>query len=852
VSDSTRTLVGVRLLVYLYLRRLRVHATQELLAGVGVSIAVALVFAVVAASSSITSSASEVVRTVTGPAKLQLRARGPEGFTERDLPRVERLPGVVEAAPLLEQPASLIAPAGKRVTVTIAGATPSLPRLDGLSATLPSKAFAYNGIDLSETTAKALGITRRSLMGHVSVVVELRGRSTLLPVSAVLGPEAAGALAQAQIAIMSLQILQELAGMPGRISRILVQSERGREPAVSDELRSLAAGRINVAPSNQDVAVLHQALQPGNQASDLFAGLSGLLGFLLAFNAMLLTVPERREAIADLRLDGAAHGTIVQMVLFEAVCLGILASAVGLVGGYLLALGVFHQPSPGYLTQAFTLGTSVHIGVEPVVLALGGGVVAMCLASLIPLLDLRSRRTIDAVFSEREQAGVLTTGVQRRLMLPALVLLLVAGGLFAWLPRAALFSCVLLALATVLAVPAALGGILRLSRRLGSNGRILPLALSSLQATTLRSLALVATGAVALFGSVALGGSRDDLLGGLHAFARTYVDDASIWVLNPHDTAGTNTFQQDHHQTRIRSLPGVANVEAFQSEFATMGSRRIWLIARPANASTALLKSQIIEGSPTTTAARMRAGGWIAVSKQVADERHAQLGGTISLPSPAGTASFKLAAITTNFGWTSGVIVMSVRDYAQYWETNAPTALGVQLDPDTPVAPLVRKIADVLGPTSGLEAISAPTREHRFDDIAGEGLAQLGEISYLLIAAAILAMAAALGSSLWQRRQSLAEMRLDGASRSQMRLVLLCEAALLLSAGCVTGALAGICGQFVIDGYLKHVTGFPVAGVATGGRPLELFALVVVAVLLIVSVPAWFASRVPARLALGE
>ena len=47
-----------------------------------------------------------------------------------------------------------------------------------------------------------------------------------------------------------------------------------------------------------------QALRPSGQASALFAIIGALLGFLLAFNAILLTVPERRQAIADLRLSG--------------------------------------------------------------------------------------------------------------------------------------------------------------------------------------------------------------------------------------------------------------------------------------------------------------------------------------------------------------------------------------------------------------------------------------------------------------------------------------------------------------------------------------------------------------------
>jgi ABC-type lipoprotein release transport system permease subunit len=157
-----------------------------------------------------------------------------------------------------------------------------------------------------------------------------------------------------------------------------------------------------------------------------------------------------------------------------------------------------------------------------------------------------------------------------------------------------------------------------------------------------------------------------------------------------------------------------------------------------------------------------------------------------------------------------------------------------------------------LGANSGLEVITAATWSERFDILAGEGLSQLGDISGLLVLAAILAMAAALGSSIWQRRVSLAELLLDGASRRRLRRILLTESLLMLSAGCLAGAIVGIYGQFVIDSYLKHVTGFPVTSIATATRPIEMFALVIAVVLVLVSLPGWRASRVRPTLGLSE
>ena len=74
----------------------------------------------------------------------------------------------------------------------------------------------------------------------------------------------------------------------------------------------------------------------------------------------------------------------------------------------------------------------------------------------------------------------------------------------------------------------------------------------------------------------------------------------------------------------------------------------------------------------------------------------------------------------------------------------------------------------------------------------------------------------------------------------------------MLGAGCLTGALAGIYGQLVLDGYLKRVTGFPLSHLATGMRPLEIFALVLALVLVLVAGPGWIASRVSPSLALED
>jgi len=850
-----RALMRPGALAYLYRRRLRTHGIQELLAGIGIAVAVALVFAVTVTNASIASSASRLVHAVVGPATLQLRARDSRGFDEAALARVEALPGVKQAAPLLEQTATIRAADGRSVTVDVAGTDVSLAVLDGLAHTLPIEALKAGAIGLSKESAHKLAITSpTSASGNpVHVGVTLRGASIPLRVSAVLGPETFGVLSKALVAVMPLSRLQALTGLHARITRILVQPKPGAEAQVRKGLQRIAGGKLTVASAEQDVSLLKQALRAGEQASTFFTAISALLGFLFAFCAMLLTVPERRAAIADLRLVGTRRTALVQMVLFQAGMLGLGASLVGIAAGYVLALGVLH-PSTGYLALAFTLGGGTVIGIKPIALSLAGGILATCLASAVPLADLRAGRALDAVYTER---GVPGNAVSRtlaiRLALAALALIVLRVALVAIRPSLALSTTAILALATVLLVPLVLRLTLDTASMIAKRSTrmtVLPVAVSQLRATTLRSLALAATGAVALFGSVALGGAREDLLRGIRAYAHNYTAGAPIWVGSPSDNQATVDFRDGQLAARIAGTPGVANVAAYQGGFLDMAGRRAWVIAWPAGVPARLIDGQIIHGNSSAATAALRGSGNAVISAQLAQAAHVHVGSILAMPTATGTLALRVVATTTNFGWPPGAIVISSRDYTRAFATNAPTGLGVQPKPGANPEQVAAAIRTRLGAASGLEVLAAPARQARIDSTASEGLGQLGQISTMLIIAAILAMSAALGSAIWQRRSSLAALRLAGVRPSRLRRVLLAESALMLGAGCLTGAIIGIYGEHAIDEYLRQVTGFPVAALAPSGRPLEVLAVVLALTLAIVAIPGWAASNVPATLAL--
>jgi putative ABC transport system permease protein len=841
-------------LLYFYGRRLRTRPIQELLAGVGIAIGVALVFAVQVANTSITDASSAIVHGIAGTASLQLRSRDTTGFDVRLLARVRRLPGVALAAPVLDENASLVGPSGRPVAIDLASAAPSLARLGGnITRSVSTHDLRTPGVILPSATADALGLTVQSARARVSLAV--RGRVTSVPVIAVLGPETLGGLSGAMAAVAPLGFVQKLTGLSGRVTRILVTTKPGRQAAVQRELTALAGGRLTVAPADQEVALLNEAVAPNTEATGFFALVSGIVGLLLAFNAMLLTVPERRRAIADLRMQGVKPFQLVKLLLFQAVCLGVMASLVGLLVGDFLSRTIFHA-TPSYLAVAFPLGTQTVIGLRPLLISFVGGVLVTCVAAAPPLLDLRRSRAVDAVYFEDGEPGQALEGrAHLRLFLAGVAVILATSGLLIIWPSAIVIAIIGLSVATLLAIPLGLQMMLWLAERVASSTsrlNMLTVAVRALRATTVRSLALAATGAIAVFGCVAAEGSHNDLLHGLYRDYSEYVSTAQIWVVNGNDDLATSSFRAPHLPARIASVPGVADVRTYQGGFLDFAGRRIWVIARTADAPAPIPASQLQEGDPVTATTRLRQGGWITVSQQIAEAHHVRTGQMLVLPTPAGAVSYRIAATTTNLGWSSGAIIMNGADYSRAWHTSDPSALEIETAPGADVPAVRRAVQGVLGRDTALMVQTSGERAAQADALARQGLSRMSQITLLLKVAAALAMAAAMGAGIWQRRSSLASLRINSFSPWQLRGVLTYESMLVLGTGAITGAIAGIYGHLLIDRFLRLTTGFPAPFAIEGIYTIQTILLIVIGALLALMIPGYLASQVPPQLALQD
>ncbi len=758
---------------------------------------------------------------------------------------VRALPGVEAAAPSLERRAVLVGPNG-REAIELIGVDVSLAALGG---------SATRDFGPGQLTIRRQGILIPDRLAHLvgahaggTVAMQLGGRTRRVPVATTLSAAQIGPLTGSSVAVAPLGFTQRVSGMPGRVSRILVHAQPDRVASVRAELRQLAAGRLNVGPADAMVQRLRAASVPDDQSTLLFSAISAMIGALFAFNAMLLTMPDRRAFIAELRMQGFTPPQVVGVLAFQAVVLGLVASLAGLALGDALSRTVFHA-RPTYLAFTFPIGTQRIVPASVVVLSIASGLAAALLAMARPLADVFTRQPLDAVHAERGETGEgLDAGLRRRLMLAGLALLACVTVVVALAPRTTIAGVTALALALLLVIPAAFAAAAplldRFARRFSAN--MLLMAVMGARSTMTRSISVAAIASLAVFGSVAIGGARGDLVHGLERGFAEHVGTADLWVTTPGRSLTTDPFSLTPRElARLRAAPEVAAVRVYQGGMLDLPDRRVWLVARPPGDRRIVPATQLVDGDAALAERRLHEHGWATVSQTIADDLHLRLGAPFTLPTPTGALRLRLAATTTNLGWGSGAIVVNTRDYRRGWASTAPSALEIDLAPHVTAAGGRAAVRRVLGPGHALDVQTAAQFDQEFTSFLHGGLTRLSQISTLLVVAAALALAAAMSAAIWQRRRRLAAYKVQGFREPQLRRIVVLEALVVLALGCGLGTLVGVYGHLLGNRWLALTTGFPAAfslQVTQALTTLGVLALVAVA---IVATAGTFAVRVP-------
>ncbi len=843
----------LRTLLIFYRRHLRVQPLRELMAIVGVAAGVALLFAVQVAHRSITGSFEEITSGIAGRATLELAARGPEGFNQSVGEEVERMPRVKAVAPVLQEQVIVVGPKGHRA-VTLLGATEQISALGGGLAQQFERAAEASGrglIALTEPVAHTIGVAPG---GMVTILVG--GRTERLALDAAVPSSKIGPLAESPVAAAPLPIVQSLADLPGRVSRLVIEPKAGQKATLLRSLTNRFGATLNARPITSEARLLGNAAGPETQVALLFSAISIVAGVILAYNALLLASEERRRFIVYLIETGTPDSMIISSLVFDAAILGAVGSVLGLLVGDAISL-IAYRGVPGYIAAAFGVGGQRVIGTSTVLIALGGGMLAAFAAAALPAaVALRA-----GAAAEPEAVG-RTLSLARKLHFSDAVVF-AGGGLIVGIslaasalePQTTVVALVGLAVGLVVCMPMILRQLLRMARAASrrSSDPAARLSVAELRETPTRSVALLATGMVAAFLMVLIGGSVADVQHAVRRGATGLLSSGSLWIKpgGPENVYSTQPFQYTGIQRRLERLSIVRAVLPWRDSFLDLPGRRVWVLGVPTQVHAQIVPSQLVEGSLAAADEHLREGGWAAVSQPVAREAHLHLGDAFTIATPTGHATLRLAATVANYGWLPGAIVINSNEHARLWGSTAATQLSVSLKPGVPSEQGKRTVEAAL---SGGSALTTKTLEEGRSEVVavlGSTLSRLSETTIVVLIATVASVFALMIAALWQRRGRIDSLLAIGMSNGQLTRLIFYESGVVLLAGGLIGLIAGIAGQYLIDGWLRQTTGAPVQFAVAwqlGLRTIAIVGGISIAASVIVAIQA---SRPQPQLALS-
>ncbi len=804
-------MISLRTLLLFYRRHLRVQPLREIMAVVGVAAGVALLFAVQISNSSITGSFEELVHGVAGRATLEVAARSPEGFAAGVGEEIAETPGVRAAAPVLTQQITMVGPKGTRA-LTLVGADERLATLGGklISSFEKYAAASRRGLlVVAQPTAQAIGAKPGS-----TVAIQVAARTEHLTLGAVVPTSDLGALAESPVAATSLPVAQTLGGLPGRISRVLVEPDAGAESRVRGTLASRFGATLNVRSVDTEAKLLAGAAKPEAQVTALFSAISLAVGMILAYNALLLASGERRVFMSYLIQLGTPDSAIVTSLAFDALILGITGSLIGLAAGDAISLLAYRAP-PGYLTAVFPIGGQRIVSTQTVLIALAAGVFAAFVAAALPAVALLRSSAI-----EPEEAGRTLSLIRRPKISDAAVftsgaVLICASTVVSLMaPAVIVVALILIVGGLAMCLPMTIRYVLRFARRVAQQSRdpAARLASGELQASPTRSIALAATGMIAVLLVVTIGGSVADVQRAVRLGAEQTGSNADLWLKpgGASNVYATQPFAADDTLHRLRRLKVVSATVAYSQSFLDLPNRRVWVIGVPPQAENPIAESQLIKGNIAFATRRLREGGWIAISQTIADEHHLSVGDVFSLPTPSGISRLHIAATISNYGWLPGSILINANDYSRLWRTTRVSQLAVILKPGIDLEAGELAVRRALPYNSALTVQTAEERQSQISAVLGGTLSRLNQTTAIVLAAAIATVVAMMMSAVWQRRGRLDALISIGMSSTQLARLVFYESGCVLLFGCLIGIITGNAGQYLVDRWTQYGAGSPV------------------------------------------
>jgi len=637
---------------------------------------VSLVVAILLVNQSVLRALEDVSEGVAGKAQIEVSSPTPAGMSDEILKSVLGTEGVQSAAPVLKIHTYLHAN-GQQINALMVGFDDTIKEIAGRSAKNLRLDLVYI---LDGTYPAALGQRAAAALhlrqGDTFDVIAPNGLARFRLIS-IMGSESQ-TINDGLFAVTDLSFLQKVFDRNETINSIYVAVSEGYNTEVLlQRLQEKLAGRATVAPPAFRSKKLQALVATTQNALSLLSLTVLFVSALLLYNIIYVSILERRQEVALLRILGLKKRHILYFFLIESCVLGLVSSALGLVAGYVLAHFLIAQTETISSLTLASYASRLHITLAPFLMGIIAGTLTAIIAALWPACQAASFAPTEAARPRGvlEQASDWQGITSKRwlklsvvvlsIWFVVLVITIIKGThLLVLAPLVILIGLTSALLIIPAITPALTAFACKVSAKLmGLAGRI---GSDALVRTPRRTAVTITALTFTLMAFIIIGGAVNSL-------KHSFVNWMDAWLRGElvvaHGTVERNladTAFDLELADRLERIQGVRLVWPWRAMPIEWQGQNILLEAYHESGSGSV-HFDLEQGDEEQAWRGLLEGDSIVISTNLSSRYGVNLGDTITLDTNQGARNFRVGAVVTDYNSEAGSIIVGFRDLKRYW-----------------------------------------------------------------------------------------------------------------------------------------------------------------------------------------
>lgn len=685
--------------------------------------------------------------------------------------------------------------------------------------------------------------------------LSVNDRVETLEVIGILKSEGLGKSFNGQVVVVDLQTAQAILHIPGKITQIEIIVP---EPIFADVQAHIAKniGRpVIVDTPSARARTVEKMTQSFQYNLTALAFIALIVGMFLIYNTMTISIVRRREEIGVLRTLGASKMKIAALFLAEAILFGVAGSLLGVACGVALSDSALTAIA-GTIEHFYFSHPLGSTTIEPLSLikAFLVGVSLTVIASIPPIFEATSVPPAEAARKGSYESRIVhsTKGLMfSGLIVYALGALAAFGKPIAGFPFFGYASAFCSIIGTAFVTPfllniafSAINGNASLKRLLGVEGAISLRALAGAPGRTAVAVASLMVG-ISMMISLAI------MISSFRSTVVAWVEQtlkADLYIQSQSRADGNREGKIDSKAAEIiRTVPGVAAVDGFVEHRTLVNGEQVIVGAGEFDVLKKYGRLRLVNGERGNALLNSMGDGDCVISEVLAVRRGIKIGDTVEIPTLDSVLPLKVAGVYFDYSSDLGYIIIDRKQYLKHFKDTTLTSIAVFLNANADPE-IVRK--DCLTKLKGTSLVLIRNNK----ELRGEAMRVFDRtfsVTYALhtiaIAVALLSVMNALLALTHESRHEFAILRYLGATRAQLRKIVLSQAIVLGT----FGSLAGIAVGYVLSLLLVNVInrqsfGWTIQMMIPWDFILQSSALVIVAALAAGILPANEAGRTKA------